>query len=204
MNRKVFVGIALFVPVIASAQVLNGDFETPLTVDASGPGYYVVNTGDNVSIGGWTSGGRAGDVSVDVVSQAGFGAPAYSGDQFIDLAGTPGPGSIFQDVATVPSLQYTLTFAASSNGGPQIMDVYWDGGLLDAFVAPAVGTWDLKTYTVTASGPLTSLGFGSDIGNGSNAGPFLDAVSLAPVPEPASMTALALGAVALIRKRRKA
>lgn len=205
MYRRVLLGLALVVPAFASAQVINGDFEVPLTVDASGPpGYFTASNGDNTSITGWTVGGREGDVSVDVVSQSGFGFPAYSGDQMIDLAGTPGPGSLYQDVVTVPSLAYTLTFAASSNGSSKIMDVYWDGNLLDTFAAPALGTWDIKTYTVTASGALTQLRFGSDISNTSNAGPMVDAVSLTPVPEPASIAALGLGAIGFIRKRRKA
>ena len=128
MNKKVFLGIALILPACSFANLVqNGDFEvTDGTVNASGhPGYQTVFNGDTTSIPGWVEGLRSGDVSVDVVSQSGFGYLAASGDQFIDLAGTPGPGSIAQFLSTTPGQQYQLTFSASSNGSPQPMDIYW-------------------------------------------------------------------------------
>ncbi|HRK20300.1 MAG TPA: DUF642 domain-containing protein [Fimbriimonadaceae bacterium] len=206
-SRFLFGLAALSLGAFASANiVLNGDFEAPETLDASGSGYIIVPTNDSTSIGGWTSGGRLGDNSVDIVSSIGLPSyPANTGTQMIDVAGSPGPGSLYQNLVTVAAQSYTLSFAASSNGNPNTMEIYWDGALLDTVVTPVQGTWQTFTYNVVASGTSTQLMFGSDLSNTSNFGPLLDTVSVVEiVPEPATGAVLLMAGVsALVRRRRK-
>jgi hypothetical protein len=202
--KKLLIGaIALLGAAVAPANlVVNGDFEVPQTLDAASTGFIVVATGDNTSISGWTSGGRFGDISVDIVSSIGFPSyPAYTGTQMIDLAGTPGPGAINQDVATSIGTKYILTFATSSNGGPNALEVYWEGVLLDTVATPTLGTWTTHSYVVTASTTASNLMFGSVAGG--NQGALLDTVSLDVVPEPATMTLLLGSVAALLRRRAK-
>ncbi len=53
------------------------------------------------------------------------------------------------------------------------------------------------------TGKLLQFGFLSNASNNQGSGVYYDNVSLTPVPEPATMTALALGLVAIVKRRRK-
>ena len=70
----------------------------------------------------------------------------------------------------------------------------------------ATGTWKDASGLATANIGAVDLYANSDDvtqGSGNTIPVFYDNLSLAPVPEPATMTALTLGVVALIRRRRK-
>src|SRR5262249_46827899 len=107
---------------------------------------------------------------------------AYDGNQSVDLLGTPGPGSISQNLATTPGMTYTLSFALSTN--PSVLThvvtngvlVYWNGMLIDTITTPTAKTWVVRNYNVTASSSSTTLEFLSPIA--SDQGPLLDAVSV--------------------------
>ncbi len=68
------------------------------------------------------------------------------------------------------------------------------------------GTGSLLMYEITAPGTyyIGVTGTGDDLwqGNHTQAGNYQLTVSVSPVPEPASMAALGLGALGLIRRRR--
>jgi Protein of unknown function (DUF642) len=170
--------------------VQNGGFELPVFDHE----YITVFAGQN-TLPGWTVGGT----SIDVIYGPLFN-PIYvfDGNNSVDLAGTPGPGSIFQILPTVANGSYKLSFALSSNGGPFVngLQVYWDGSLLDTVTSPRLGTWEILTYNVTALSDSTLLEFYTPITNSN--GPLLDDVSVTAVsPAPSTLTILAIGLASL-------
>lgn len=152
--------------------VSNGSFESPV-IDRF---YWKISDGQ--TIGAWT----VGRTSVDIVSETYHPSyVAHDGTQTIDMAGTPGPGSIYQDVSTVSGNEYQLRFALSSNGGAKSnsVTVHWDGVELGTLSSPTIGSWELHSYTLTAQSTSTRLEF---IGNyGGSAGALLDSVELTPL-----------------------
>lgn len=179
--------------------VQNGGFEAP---NIGNVAFMHVPLGSTF-ITGWTVEAPTTTQGVDIITtRTGSMGAAHTGEQAIDMAGTPGRGSIFQDVATMPGLQYLLTFWVSSNGGPfnDGMSVEWNGvsqGLVDS---PAFGTWEERSIMVTADATVTRLKFVGLIDG--NQGVFLDDVCLTEVPEPASLLLVAGGLLALRRGRR--
>ncbi|RYG37424.1 PEP-CTERM sorting domain-containing protein [bacterium] len=187
---KLFVSFALVATLSAAASanlVVNGDFES----DSYPAGNYQVITG---SFTGWTVIG--GNV-------AGLGAGYLSSpSQEIDLSGTidtSGTG-ITQNIATLAGQSYELTAQIYAGAGftPYTggVDVLVDGITVATNVQ---GTNSIFSYTFTA-GSSTDITFLSNNGNVSH----IDNVTLNAVPEPASMAALGLGGLALLRRRRKA
>ncbi len=115
-TRHLLLGAGLSLAAVASAHPLqNGDFETVTLTpnDGSGSGYWIFNNG-RTNLDSWTIGGRAGDVGIDVVTNP------YNHDGIfgVDLAGTPGPGSINQTIDTVSGQQYATSFWAMYAGDP--------------------------------------------------------------------------------------
>ena len=96
---------------LGHAQVLNGGFESfdASAADGSGAGYWIYNAG-NTGIDNWAVGGT----SVDTVSVASL---VHSGTYALDLAGTPGPGSVTQTLAVTNGLTYRVYFWARGGGG---------------------------------------------------------------------------------------
>lgn len=176
--------------------VFNGDFES---TDIGNAWYQTVNAGDS-GVTGWTVGGA----SVDIVSILGGGPGwAHTNNQAIDLAGTPGPGSLSQYLPTTSGAFYDLTFFASSNPPPTTLNVYWDGNLIDSFDPSNFGTWTKYTFPhLQATSGSTLLTFATP--TGSNMGPLLDTVSVTAVPEPCSVAACSLlGTVGIAVGRRR-
>ena len=138
-----------------SGQLVNGDFETP---DA-GAGYLTYGAGS--SFDGWTV--EAG--SVDLV---GLLWVAANGSQSIDLGGNE-PGTLSQELATVPGQSYRLRFALAGNwysGDPvKRVEVRWGDTLVDTATFDSTGRsnadmgWEYREYVVTASGLSTRLTF---------------------------------------------
>jgi hypothetical protein len=64
-----------------------------------------------------------------------------------------------------------------------------------------------NTLSVTVdsswAGKLLQFGFSNKASNNQASGMYYDNVSLTPVPEPATMTVLALGVAAALKRRRK-
>lgn len=198
--------------------IVNGSFETPvatngiITVLASGTtplgfDWTVATGGVEITRQGYI-GGSSG--------QSPFNGPAYQGSQWLDLDAeqTPGPGTLFQTFATTAGSAYDLTFAYASNPyraypGPakatvRVFDTTSTTDLLTAFQishGSSTGSnydWQVSgPVTFTATGASTTLRFASDNPLNSDAGIFLDGISVtAAVPEPAACSIV--GALACV------
>ena len=183
----------------AANLVDNGSFEDDVITNY----YSIVNAGTN-GLNKWDVGGT----SIDIVSDLGNNSHhwAIDGDQAIDLAGTPGPGSISQDIEAVLGEAYFLTFQYSSNGSGQAaaLEVYWGGALIATLDTPAQDTWN--TFRAIVMGSVSPTTLTLVTANASNAGPLVDDVSVAAVPEPTSIALLGFslaGAIGFGWRRRK-
>lgn len=172
---------------LASAQnlIVNGDFET----DHYANGSPVELSGVSSTLTGWTI--------INEVAGIGVG---YNGNasQEIDLSGfgdTPGRG-ISQSFATTTGATYYLNLDVYGSA----VDVLVDGVPLATNLAGATRT--PYAFTFNAAGPSTLLTLLSGVGSVDH----VDNVSVTAqaVPEPASVAAMGFGALALLRRRRKA
>jgi Protein of unknown function (DUF642) len=197
MGAATVIGISA-VPAVAGGApvnlIQNGNF-VPTT---STTGYLTVSAGDSTSIPGWTvvtpsvydtSGG-----SVDVVSDSYWNdwnneAGGYS----IDLAGTTGvPGGLYQNVATTPGVEYSLSFWSAANGdetpagNDHTTGVSVNGSLVDT-VTNAGGVrpleWVQNTVTFTATSATSKIEFDDTTLTDTDFGPTLDNVSLTAVSD---------------------
>lgn len=175
--------------------VVNGDFES--TPPAAANSWYATQT-----IPAWTYVGPTnGDVAVIGVGY--LGAPT----QELDLSGgndIAGSG-LQQSLATNAGWMYQVTFDVYTgwpgySGG---VNLDWDGGsVASSLQGMTSGNGRMSySYLLTASTAATMLQFTSD-GRGPVA--HIDNVSVEAVPEPGTLAGLAAGAVALIRRRRRA
>jgi choice-of-anchor C domain-containing protein len=189
-------------PLAAANLVVNGDFETPNIGNVL---FVTINQGDP-TLTGWTVDAPSPGEGIDLISnRTGCAACANTGQQAVDMSGSPGPGFIYQDMATTPGASYLLTFWLSSNGGPFLngLTVAWNGTNIDTVTSPPQGTWLPFQYNVTATGASTRLEFFSNVPG--NSGPFLDTVSVvstAPEPAPGVLILLSAAALPLLRRRR--
>jgi choice-of-anchor C domain-containing protein len=175
--------------------VTNGSFESGVIGNDT---YQVVGAGDTF-LTGWTVGGT----SVDVTSGPNRWV-ARDGNQSVDIAGTPGPASLSQTLAT-SATQYVVKFSLSANqegnDGPQGKDVKVTFGsntvTLTGINNP---TWTDYSYVWTGDAGSTLLDF-TTLNNGFY-GTLIDSVSVQAVPEPGTMAVLGLGVLAALRRRR--
>ncbi len=173
--------------------IQNGSFETTNTPVPTNF-YLTVDAGDSATIPGWTvvtpSDGSGG--SVDVVSSGYNNWVCKDGNNCIDLAGTTGgPGGLYQDVATTPGVQYSLSFWSAVNGDESpgnghTMGVTVNGSPVDTVTAVGQGTplkWVQNTVTFTASSATSRIEFDDTTAGDTNQGPALDNVSLTAVAD---------------------
>lgn len=160
--------------------VVNGSFEDPFV----GPAQVLVSP--PTPIPGWT----VEQGTVDIVSDD-FWQAAH-GDNSIDLSGSPGMGTLSQNVATQPGRRYRLRFAMAGNpftGGPcesepavKQMRVEFGNTVVATLSFDTTGHsftdmgWTYHTFRVRALTPTTTLRFVSLTGEW--CGPTLDDVSL--------------------------
>jgi hypothetical protein len=204
--------------------IVNGSFETPVATN----GIIKVLASGSAPLGfDWTV--AAGGVEITRQGYVGgsggsspFNGPAYQGSQWLDLDAeqTPGPGTLLQTFATIAGSAYDLTFAYASNPyraypGParatvRVFDTTSTTDLLTAFQishgSSTGSNYDWKVnapVTFTATGASTTLRFASDNPLNSDAGIFLDGISVtAAVPEPAGYATIGVAATVALAVRR--
>ena len=189
--------------VSAAELVSNGDLE----LSNIGPVFFKsVPAGDN-SLTNWIVTSPVSGAGIDIVTnRTGQTQFVNTGQQAVDLAGTPGPASITQTLTTVAGANYTLSFSLSSNGTEKTngVTVLWGGTPVATLSSPALGTWTPFSYLLTATGTSTALTFQGNISG--NQGSLLDTISvqdaISGVPEPATF-ALVGAALLLVRKLRR-
>lgn len=204
-------------PALASAAPLaNGSLE-------SGAAGYIQTVSANTSANGWTVSGA----NIEYV-KAGYGSAgdmvgaAKDGLWFVDLNGTQGPGRISQTFDTVAGQWYRVDYWMSGNAGPngttsadgtKSLVALWNGATADtATYLHQSGDrwsnlrWEGHSFLVQASTTSSTLGFRSTSTVYAAAGPFIDAISVTAVPEPAeaAMWLAGIGMLAAVSRRRRA
>ncbi len=216
---------ALFLTAVASATIavpanasllFNGDFETPDQAPNT-----LLPFGTHID--GWTVLGSGVSVNIHQVHQASTIWPGKAlDDQFADLSGNQGGGSLMSDsFTTVPGQLYKISFQAyngslvynqGQTGVPytgDIVSVFAGNGPAKVFTStdlPA-GSEAILNYFFTAPSTSTHLFLQDLTGADSNAN-WIDNVSLTAVPEASTVLAgallllpLAMSALRIVRKQ---
>jgi hypothetical protein len=198
--------------------VINGGFETPPLAPSS---FLTVNPGAEPAGFGWT----VSVSNVEIVRQGyiggggtkPFNGPPYEGLQWLDLDGFPNAGAISQTLSTTPGALYSLSFAYANNPyriGPAVatvtvQNVSNNADLITPFPI-AHGTATASDYDWTLSPTLyffaqessTNLKFVSNDVTFTDAGIFLDAISVSAVPEPSTLVMLFVSSLGICLRRR--
>lgn len=189
----ILAGAVSLIPVAASAQVVNGGFEAPNVANPC------CNTVPPDSLPGWTV--NTGNVNVvNGTFSSSAGNLAFEGNQYLDLVGQGGVGSISQIVSTVAGQSYNLSFMYSHNlfsGTPSASAAFALDGLAGV-ITHSTGSnanldWLNYSGSFVATGSSATLSF-TNLTGGVNEGIFLDAVSVtSAVPEPSIWAMLLIG-----------
>lgn len=182
---------------------------------------FIESVGAGTTANGWTAVGA----NIEFVRNGFSGAgdviqSAHEGEWFVDLNGVQGPAAIQQSVATDAGQQYRIDFWMSGNpgplgtttsGGPKTLDVLWNGAVVGSFSYTHLPgdrwnnlRWEDHSVFVRGLGALDALMFRSTSTFYSDAGPFVDALSITAVPEPGTwaMLAAGLGLLGVVGARR--
>ena len=195
--------------------VVNGDFETDAALFETWPGYtgWAPNPGE---IPGWTGTGNRGINGPDI----GAGTPfSDNGDNPTNALFMQGAGMLEQQITGLNiGEEYTLSldFNARGWGVPlalpaaailfddvvvaSMVDVFGGDGEVPPVMGDPPNPWYHADLPFTATAAEFKLGFASSVPQGGDATFLLDNVVL--VPEPLSLSLLALGSLALILRRR--
>lgn len=176
---SLFVAVCAITPASAINLVSNGSFETG---NFNSWNTQAAGVGSDFTV--WADGTPWGTYV------AHFSA---DGNQFDEIS---------QSLATSAGVQYTISLWVKNYGiESDGLQIGWENGtVLDVSpLGTALESWELITVNATA----TSAGSMLKIrGRDAQAAFEIDNVSVEAVPEPATMTALGLGAVALLRRIR--
>ena len=193
-RQLICLAIAALGTVSAQAQtnlLSDGDFQNFSSQVASGT-FTTIAAGSN--LGAWAVTGS----SVDLIRNA-YGSIS---DVSVDLAGTPGPGTLTQSFNAVAGTTYTLAWDYFKNASGEALNVGF-GGSSTTYAVVSDITHATLNWTATSSG-LQTVSFGTAVSG--NLGPTLDNVTLtaAAVPEPASGALLlaGIGCMAWVVRRR--
>ncbi len=184
--------------------IVNGSFEEPIVPVGGFTDFLAGST----AITGWTVVGVDAAVVNTSFMQSGITFEAQEGDQWLDLAGVTSNSSfsgVSQDVATGIGQRYLLSFyVGSATDGvfffPTTVDLSINAGPRVSFTNSTAPNdrldWKLFTAQFVATSATTNITFfnGGTSNNFLNA---LDNVSLRAVPEPATLTLIATGLMAL-------
>jgi len=190
-----------------AAPFQNGSFET-----GPAPGSFSNLAAGDTQITGWTVTGT----SIDYI---GTYWTAADGSRSLDLSGI-GAGGVEQAFDTIAGRTYRVRFALAGNTdcGPQVktVRVLATGSAAVDYTFDTAGHsrpsnmgWATQTYTFTATGATTTLGFTSQ--DATNCGPALDNVvvtDVTPAPVPTTsewglMVLASLMGLAALRGRRR-
>lgn len=184
-------------PLAASAGIVNGSFEDhdPLVND-NGNGFW----NSFASIPGWYAESDVIEIGQGTV----YGISGYDQDDVLELDANNN-AKVSQDINLSAGL-YTVSFLSALRSGVDAasctFDVYWNDNWVGSY-APASTAMSMDSVNVSALNGMNKLSF---VGTGWNDsyGALVDDVNIEAVPEPATLTALALGAAAMLRRRKKA
>jgi MYXO-CTERM domain-containing protein len=208
---------------LAAAPALS--FAAPLangSLESSAAGY-IETVSANTTANGWTVSGA----NIEYVKAGYSGAgdtvgAAMEGLWFVDLNGTQGPGTISQTFDTIAGQWYRVDYWMSGNAGPngstsadgaKSLVALWNGATADAATYLHQSgdrwsnlRWEGHSFLVQASATSSTLGFRSTSTVYAAAGPFIDAISVTAVPEPAeaAMWLAGIGMLAAVSRRRRA
>lgn len=203
----VLFGVLMLPVSFCSAFIVNGGLElTP-------PDNTIRTVLPGQTYAGWNSVG-AGDVEFCPPSVKG---PAIQGQGLVDLNGITFQGAISQTLGTSSGVSYKVRFALSGNPGlpgqPKLgnktMDLLWNGSVAGSFQFTHLPSdtqqtlrWEYHELTLFGNGnDLLTLASTTSAYN--DAGPVLDDITVVVVPEPSSVTLVALSGLALLRKFSK-
>ena len=186
--------------------VINGGFEQPVVTDpakwdifesgTSGLGWTVEWRGD---IPSEYSGYTRPDPALQEIHRGVNNWNPYEGEQYAELdtdwdgpggslSGEPASVIIYQDIPTLPGVNYSISSAFSprpnTDAANNILEFSWDGEVKDTISRAGSSSidWSEHSYTFTASTSTTRIQF-IDKGTADSLGTFLDNVSVRCWPQ---------------------
>lgn len=177
-------------PAAAQNLLVNGDFETTPVLGTIPAGWNLIQNSFGTYHGLWN------------------GLFPQSGSWFVHVGNSGGPGGLYQDIATVPGQQYSLSFWGApwtpltergivqvGTPGPDPLSLSLNNNaeyVNSSFIVSGLGgapAWSLFSFDFTAASSIARISFQ----NSYYVTPFdsavnVDTVSLTPVPEPSSIS----------------
>lgn len=159
-------------------------------------------------------GGTPHEFAIEDASADLTGLEGFSPNMALGFGGySPGSGSSFgrlktfdffySDLVTGASLQF-FSFGADA-GSTVTLEGWYQGGLVDSATINLPAQWVINSQKLSLDGGVYDsfrVVAGSPTNDGTVFG-LIDTVSVTPVPEPATMAVLGLGALAVAAKRRR-